>query len=391
MEPIAAIVGAGMTKFGDFPTKSIKEIFSEAYQEMKNSVDRGFDPKRIEAAFIGSLSCGSGFQLGQSGPLLMGFVGLSHVPTTHVENACGSGGFALYSAVNAIAAGKYDVVLAAGYEKMNDVSSTKRKYWLGVSGDTEFERLAGSTFAGIYAIMANRYMHEYGLKHEHLLMAAIKNHNNAMDNPKAQFRNPLDMETALKGVPVAYPFNIWDCSSTTDGAAIVMVVNPKIAREFTDRPVYIIGSAVGGDQLAIHDRPTFCGLAAARRAAQQAYAQAGIGPQDIDMAEVHDCFTIAEILSYADLGFCEEGQAGRLLEEGATLRTGRIPVNVSGGLKAKGHPLGATGISQAYEIFNQMRGTAQNPVRQLPDVEFAISHNVGGSGGAVAVHIYWRG
>lgn len=391
MKPIAAIVGAGMTKFGDFPTKSIKELFGEAYQELGKSVDKGFDPKRIEAGFIGSLSCGSGFQLGQSGALLMGFVGLPGVPTTHVENACGSGGFALYSAVNAIAAGKYDVVLAAGYEKMNDVSATKRKYWLGVSGDTEFERLAGSTFAGIYAIMANRYMHEYDLKHEHLLMTAIKNHDNAADNPKAQFKNRLTMEQALKGIPVAYPFSIWDCSSTTDGAAALLVVKPEIAKEFTEHPIYIIGSAVGGDQLAIHDRPSFCGLAAARQAAQAAYSQAGIGPRDINMAEVHDCFSIAEILAYGDLGFCEEGQAGRLLEEGATLRTGRIPVNASGGLKAKGHPLGATGISQAYEIFNQMRGTAQNPVRQLPNVEFAISHNVGGSGGAVAVHIYWRG
>lgn len=386
-----AIIGAGQTKYGDYPNKGVKELFAEAYFEMLQSVDQGLEPQQIQAAYIGCLSAGSGFQLGQLAPLLMGHVGLPSVNAVRIENACGSGGYSLHTAACAVASGKYDLVIAAGVEKMRDVSSSKGRYWLGVSGDTEYERLAGSTFAGIYALMAARYMHDFGMQREHLSMVAVKNHRNAVANPKAQFRKEITMEQALKGVPVAHPFNVWDCSPTTDGAAVVLLCNAKLAKSFTDKPVYLRGFGAASDYLAIHDRNSITSLAATQKAAAEAYKQAGVGPRDIDFAEVHDCFTIAEIMAYGDLGFCEVGQGHKLLEEGYTRPDGKLPVNASGGLKAKGHPIGATGCGMAVEIFKQLRGEAKEPSRQIKNARFALSHNVGGSGGTAAVFVYQRG
>ena len=383
-----AIVGAGQTPYGDFPARGVKELFAEAYVEMLKSVDKGIDPKEIKAAYIGSLSCGSGFQLGQLAPLLLGHVGLPHAAAIRVENACASSGFALYSAALAVASGKADVVLAAGVEKMRDISSNKSRYWLGVSGDTEFERLAGLTFAGIYALIAARYMHDYGLTREQLAKVPIKNHQNGLLNPKAQLRRKITLDDVLSGAPVAHPLNIWDCCPTTDGACTVLLCAAERAREFTDKPVYIIGFGAGSDYLAVQDRDVVTSFKAVRTAAAEAYRQAGVKPDDIDFAEVHDCFSIAEMVAYHDLGFCGEGEAGRLLDEGVTFPDGKLPVNVSGGLKSKGHPIGATGCGQAYEIFKQLRGQAEEPARQVPNAEIALSHNVGGSGGTATVFIY---
>lgn len=389
MEKVA-IIGAGQSYYGEFIAKGVKELFADAYADAIKSVDKGLDPQKIKVAYIGSLSSGSGFQLGQLAPLLMGHVGLPNVAAIRVESACASAGMALYSAVNAVASGKCDIAIAGGVEKMKDVSSAKTKYWLGISGDTEYERLAGSTFAGIYASVATRYMYEYGLTREQLSKVAVKNHKHAAKNPKAQFRNEVSLEKVMAGAPVAYPFNIWDCCPTTDGAAVVIICNAKIAKEFTDNPVYISGYGAASDYLALHDRETITSFKAARLAAEDAYQQARLSPQDIDFAEVHDCFTIAEVVAYGDLGFCEPGQAGRLLDEGETNFGGRIPVNVSGGLKAKGHPIGATGVGMAVEIFNQLRSQAKEPTRQIPNAEIALSHNVGGSGGTASVFIYTR-
>lgn len=385
-----AIIGAGQTTYGEFLTKGVKELFAWAFKDMLRSVDKGIDCREVQLAYIGSLSAGSGFQLGQLAALLMGHVGLPHVPAIRVENACASGGFALYSAICAVASGKCDIALAGGVEKMRDVSSTKARYWLGISGDTEFERLAGLTFAGIYALVASRYMHEFGLTREQLAKVAVKNHRYGFMNPKAQFRREVTLETVVAGAPVAYPLNLWDCCPMTDGAAVVLVCSEERAKEFTDHPVYIVGYGAGTDYLAVQDRDCITSFKAARMAAQEAYKQAGIKPKDIDFAEVHDCFSIAEVVAYYDLGFCEKGEAGRLLDEEATSLGGRIPVNVSGGLKSKGHPIGATGCGQAYEIFNQLRGQTQNPERQIKNVEIGLSHNVGGSGGTATVFIYKR-
>lgn len=385
-----AIIGAGQTPYGEFATKGVKELFADAFVEAVKSVDKGIDPREIKIAYIGSLSSGSGFQLGQLAPLLMGHVGLPTTAAIRVESACASAGMALYSAVMAVASGKYDIALAGGVEKMRDVSSTKTKYWLGISGDTEYERLAGATFSGIYATVASRYMHDYGLTREQLSKVAVKNHKHGALNPKAQFRKEVSLETAMNGAPVAYPFNIWDCCPTTDGAAAVIICNAERAKEFTDNPVYISGYGAASDYLAIQDRESITSFKAARLAAQEAYRQAKLAPTDIDLAEVHDCFSIAEVVAYQDLGFCEMGESGRLLDEGTTAFGGKIPVNVSGGLKSKGHPIGATGCGQAVEIFHQLRGEAEQPARQVQGAEIGLSHNVGGSGGTAAVFIYTR-
>jgi len=389
MEKIA-IIGAGQTPYGDFATKGVKELFAEAYMSAVRSVDKGIDPKEIKIAYIGSLSAGSGFQLGQIAPLVMGHVGLPNVPAIRVESACASAGMALFSAAMAVASGKCDIAVAGGVEKMRDVSSLKTKYWLGISGDTEYERLAGATFAGIYATIAQRYMHEFGLTREQLAKIPVKNHRYGAMNPKAQLRKEVSLETVLAGAPVAYPFNIWDCCPTTDGAAVVILCNANRTKEFTDKPVFLAGYGAASDYLAIHDRESIISFPAARIAADDAYNQAGLTPQDIDVAEVHDCFSIAEALAYQDLGFCELGKAGQLLDEGATELGGRIPVNVSGGLKSKGHPIGATGCGQAVEIFHQLRSEVQEPSRQVQDAEFGLSHNVGGSGGSATVFVYSR-
>jgi len=384
-----ALIGAGQSRYGEFPEKGIKELFFEAYKDMVASVDKGIDPKAIDAAYIGNLGSG-GFQLGNMSALVSEYAGLPYIHTVRVENACASGGYALVAAVMDVLSGAHKMVLAGGVEKMTDVSSSKQKYWLGVSGDTEYERLAGTTFSGLYALIAHRHMHEFGTKREHLSMVAVKNHKNGSQNPKAQFQREITLEQAMKGPMVAYPLNLFDCCSTTDGASAVLVCDADLAKQFTDAPVFVTGFGTSSDYLAIHDRRSTVTLEGTRRAAEQAYKMAGVGPKDIQVAEVHDCFTIAELLAYEDLGFCEKGKAGMFIEEGHTQIGGDKPVNASGGLKSKGHPIGSTGTGMAYEMFNQLRGTVQKPSRQVKGAETGLIHNVGGSGGTVAVTVMRR-
>jgi len=384
-----ALVGAGQSRYGDFPDKGIKELFLEAYKDMVVSVDRGYDPKMVESAYIGNLGSG-GFQLGNMSALVSEYVGLPHINTMRIENACASGGYALVAAIMDVMSGAHKVTIAGGVEKMTDVSGTKQKYWLGVSGDTEYERLAGTTFAGLYALIAQRHMHEFGTKREHLSMVAVKNHKNGAQNPKAQFQREITLEQAMKGPIVAAPLNLFDCCSTTDGASAVLVVDAEMAKQFTDTPVYVAGFGTSSDYLAIHDRVSTVTLEGSKKASSRAYEMAGLGPKDMQVAEVHDCFTIAELLAYEDLGFCEKGRSGQFLEEGHTQLGGDKPINPSGGLKSKGHPIGSTGTGQAYEMFNQLRGTVQRPTRQVKGAEIGLIHNVGGSGGTVSVTILRR-
>jgi len=384
-----AIVGAGQSKYGEFPEKGIKELFFDAYKDMAASVDKGLDPRAIEAAYIGNLGSG-GFQLGNMSALVAEYCGLPYIHTVRVENACGSGGYALVAAVMDVMSGNSKLAIAGGVEKMTDVSGTKQKYWLGVSGDTEYERLAGTTFSGLYGLIAHRHMHTFGTKREHLSMVAVKNHKNGAQNPKAQFQREITLEQAMKAPIVAYPLNLFDCCSTTDGASAVLVCDAEVAKQYTDTPIYVTGFGTSSDYLAIHDRIDTCTLEGTKRAGQKAYKMAGRSPKDMQLAEVHDCFTIAELLAYEDLGFCEKGKAGQFIEEGHTQITGDRPINASGGLKSKGHPIGSTGTGQAYEMFNQLRGKVDKPSRQIKGAERGLIHNVGGSGGTVAVSILER-
>lgn len=386
-----AIVGAGQTPFGDHPDKSVKELFRDAVDAMAATVDKGFDPGRIEAAYIGSLSCGQGMQLGNFAPALLDYAGLPPVPALHVENACASGGFAFLQAVLAVASGQYRCVLAAGVEKMRDVSGEKGRYWLGISGDTEYERLAGLTFAGVFAMMAQRLIHAGAITREHLAEVAAKNHRHAALNPVAQLRRPITREQVAKAPVVAYPLTGLDCCPTSDGAACALVMDAALAHELSDNPVYVIGCGAASDKLALHSRADTTRLTAAHDAAQAAYRMAGIGPDALDLVEVHDCFTIAEMLAYAELGLSPLDQAGARLLAGEFNLGGRLPVNTSGGLKAKGHPIGATGISQAAEMFHQLRGEAQNPERQVPGARTGLSYNMGGSGASAVCFVYRQG
>jgi acetyl-CoA acetyltransferase len=375
----AAIVGAGMGAFGVRP-ESPKRLFAEAVAEAFRSVEKGMDASDVQEAWVGSTAFG-GWQLGNTAAYLVEQAGLPGVPARRVENACASSGFALRDAVLAIRSGAVDVALVGGFEKMNDVSGIHKRYWLGVSGDTAWERMAGATFPGVYAMMAARHMHEYGTTREDLARVAVKNHANGAKNPKAQFQKPITLEKALASPMVAAPLTMFDCCSTTDGAAAVLLASERVARRYTDTPVWVEGSGAATDYLAVHDRPTLTTLEATRRAARQAYDEARVTPAQVHVAEVHDCFTIAEVLAVEDLGFAEKGEGGRY--------QGDVKVNTSGGLKAKGHPLGATGAGQAVEAFEQLQGHAG--ARQSPGAEVALTHNVGGSGATCVVHVYRRG
>ena len=409
-----AVVGAGMSQFGAFPGKASRDLFVEAFQAMRASVDKGLNPEEIEALFIGNYSSDLFEGQGHVAPIMADWVGLTPRPATRVEDACASSGVALRQGIMAIASGLHDVVLVGGVEKMTDLPIAEVTDTLATAGDVLYEIPAGFTFPGFYAAMASAYMHRYGAGPEALMRVAMKNHENGALNAKAQFNLTIadvmakkKASAAKKGRPlpdwademaflhddranpmIAWPLRLFDCSPVTDGATAVLLVSEEMAKTFSDDPVYIVGSGQASDA-ALHDRPDLTSIGAAKRASQMAYEMAGVTPADIKIAEVHDCFTIAEIIATEDVGFFAEGQGYEAAEEGFTSRRGPKPINTSGGLKSKGHPVGASGAGQAVEIFKQMRGQAGE--RQVDrDVNLALTHNVGGTGQTAVVHIYER-
>lgn len=409
-----AVVGVGMSQFGVFPEKTTRDLFVEAFQEMRASVDKGLDPEDIEALFIGNYSSELFEGQGHTAPIMADWVGLTSRPATRVEDACASSGVALRQGLMAIASGLHDVVLVGGIEKMNNLPIAQVTDALATAGDVLYEIPAGFTFPGFYAAMATAYMHRYGARPEALMRVGLKNHDNGALNPKAQFNMRIadvmarrQASAAKKGRPIpqwedemaflhdesanptiAWPLRLFDCSPVTDGATAVLLVSEAIAHNFSDDPVYVIGSGQASDT-ALHDRPDLTQIGAAQQASKRAYAMAGVTPTDVKVAEVHDCFTIAEIIATEDLGFFAPGQGHEAAEEGLTARHGPHPINTSGGLKAKGHPVGASGTGQVVEVFKQMRGQAGE--RQVErDVDLALTHNVGGTGQTCVVHIYER-
>jgi acetyl-CoA C-acetyltransferase len=385
--PKASIIGAGHTRFGVLP-QGPRALLRAALTGAFASVDRNLEPKEVEEAFLGTLGF-SGWQLGNASSVLAEELGGTPVPTTRVENACASSGFALRAATAAIESGHRDLVLVVGLEKMTDPPSARRRYWLGVSGDTEWERSAGLTFAGVYGLMASRHMHDFGTTPEALAEVAVKNHDNGLLNPNAHFQKRIDREQVLAASRVADPLGLFDCCPVSDGAVALLLASPRVARRYTDRPVHVVGTGAGSDSLALQERGSLTSLAATRRAAEEALRQSGLRRKEISFLEVHDCFTIAEILALEDLGFVPEGEGGPVTLSGATRRGGPLPVNPDGGLKAKGHPIGATGASQAYEAFTQLRGSAG--ARQVKGATSALTHNVGGSGASATVTLFTAG
>ncbi len=410
-----AIVGAGMSKFGAYQDKTVRDLFVEAFLEMKASVDKGLDVTEIEALYVGTAMTEFFEWQGHTAPIMASWIGMVPKPATRIEDACATSGVAVREGIIAVASGLYDVVLVGGVERMTAVPTEQVTEILALGSDAFYEAAVGFTFPGLYAAMATAHMHKYGTKPEHFMKLAIKNHNNGALNPKAQFNASIRdiMNTRIarakeKGQPlptwkdemeflndpqanpiVAWPLRLFDCSPITDGAACVLLVAEEIAKNFTDNPIYIIGTGQGSDH-ALHERADLTSLLSAKIAAQQAYEMARVTPADIQLAEVHDCFTIAEIIATEDLGFFKPGEGAKAAEEGLTARDGAKPINTSGGLKAKGHPVGASGAAQVVEIWQQLRGQA-GP-RQIPGktLSLGLTHNVGATGGTCVVHIYER-
>ena len=382
-----AIIGAGLTKFGELWDLSFRQMMIEA--GARAIEDAGIDGKRIDAAYIGNMSAGQFIGQEHIASLIADHAGLTPIPCTRVEAACASGGLALRQAVIAVGSGIHDFVVAAGIEKMTDVLTEQTTGALATASDQEWEAYVGATFPALYALMARRHMYEFGTTEEQMAMVAVKNHHNACLNPCAQYHTEITIEDVLKSTPVCTPLKLLDCSPITDGAACLILAPLEEARRHTDVPVLVEGTGQASDTISLHDRRSLVGLRATVEAARTAYSMAGMGPANVDLAEVHDCFTIAELMAIEDLGFCEKGEGGKLIEGGETALGGRIPINPSGGLKGKGHPVGATGIAQAVELVQQLRGEAGK--RQVEGAEIGLTHNVGGAGGTAVVHLLRRG
>ena len=378
-----SIIGIGCTKFGEHWSKSFRQLIAEAGIEAILSA--GVEGKDIEALYGGSMASGRFIGQEHIGALIADQLGLNPIPATRVENACASGGTALRSGYMSIKSGEYDIVAVGGVEKMTDVGVEQAAIALGGAGDQETELFHGASFPALYALMARAHMKEFGTTEEQLAAVSVKNHHNAMLNPKAQFHREITIEDVMKSSYIATPLKLLDCSPITDGAAAVILCESEKAREICENPIEIIASAQASDSLALAGRKSLSETMAAEIAAKQAFEKAKITAKDVDFAEVHDCFTIAEILAIEAIGFCEKGKGGKFTADGKTALNGEIPVNVSGGLKGKGHPVGATGIAQAVEAVLQLRGQAEK--RQVKDAKIGLTHNVGGSGATAIIHL----
>jgi acetyl-CoA C-acetyltransferase len=320
------------------------------------------------------------------GPLMADHLGMAGVPSTRVESACASGGVALRSAFFEVASGASDLVLAAGVEKMNDGADVTAV--LATAADQESEVYHGVTFPGLYALIARAHMETHGTTLEELAAVSVKNHRHGALNPKAQFRSEVTLEQVMGSSLVADPLRLLHCSPVSDGAAAVLLCPLSRAPEFTARPIKIRGSGMATSAMALADRRDLAFLDAVQLAGNRAYEMARLGPRDIHVAEVHDCFAIAELCALEALCFTERGRAGEATRSGETALGGRIPINTSGGLKSKGHPVGATGVAQVIEIVEQLRGDAGD--RQVKDAAIGLTQNMGGSGASSVVHIFER-
>jgi acetyl-CoA C-acetyltransferase len=382
MRPVA-VIGVGKTPFGAFPDRDLRSLAVEAGEKCLRNANAA--PDQIQSFYLGNFS-GPAF-VGQNhlAPYVSNALQIRGVPATRIEAACASSGSAFYHAWSEVASGINDIVMVVGVEKMTSQTTARTSEILAQAGDCSGEMRAGNTFASLFAMIARRHMHDFGTKKEHLASVAVKNHANGALNPDAHMRKTITLEQAMGGKPIADPLNIYDCSLISDGAAAVILAPLDRAAEFTKKPVRVLGIAQASDYVALDEKPDITTFPAVRRGAEKAYAMAGLGPNDIQFAEVHDCFTIAEIIATEDLGFVARGKGGPYAFEGCTLRTGPRPVNTSGGLKAKGHPVGATGVAQICDLVLQIRGEAGE--RQIPRHEIGLAENLGGSGGTCVVTI----
>lgn len=409
-----AMVGAGMSPFGIFAERDSKDLFIEAFQTMLASVDKGVDPRDIDALYLGNFTNDFFVEQSHWGPILTDALGLIPKPATRTEGACASSAIAFREGVFAIASGFYDMVLVGGVEDMSKRSTADVAEGLSLAA-SPYERQSGFTFPGVFGAIATAYFAQYGATRQHLMDVTIKSHNNAPLNPKAQYRTSIKsiMEHKVerarregKVVPqwadekefladpranpvIAWPMHLFDCSPISDGAGCVLLVGAELARDFTDAPLYVAGLGQASGR-SLHAAEALTYFEATRHAAAEAYAMAGLGPEDIQVAEVHDCFSIAEILHMEDLGFCKAGEGYKAVEEGITRLDGPKPINTSGGLKCKGHPVGATGVAQLVELWEQLRHQAGPRQVPNPNLRLGAAHNLGGTGGTCTVTLLER-
>jgi acetyl-CoA C-acetyltransferase len=375
------MVGAGMIPFGELFHLGMKEMLPAAVGEALASVDNGLQTADIDAVWFGQLQASDGHPAG----VLADSCGLLEVPVTRVENQCATGNDAVRQATYAIASGYVDIALVVGADKTRETSASGTFWdWMGLARDRAWDYPLGLIAPASFALHVTRYMHEYSITPEHLAMVAVKNHHNAVTNPVSHLKFEITVEQVLSAPRVVGPFGMLDCTPQSDGAAAVILASEEAAKRLTAKPVWVRGVGLGLDRVMHAHKADMTTFPATLRAAKRAYAMAGVTPEDIDVAELHDCFTGVELMDYEDLGFCGRGEAGRFIESGATQLDGRLPVNPSGGLKAKGHPPGATGVAQCVELFHQLRGEAAN---QVASPRWGLAQNIGGPTAVAAVTI----
>ncbi len=376
----AAVVGIGQTKFGEMWDQSLRDLALES--SLAAIKDANIQANELEAIFVGNMSAGGFVGQEHVGALLADRLGLQ-VPAVRLEAACASGSVAFRNAYLAVASGKYDLVLVNGVEKMTEIKTDEASSVLMSAGDDEWESSIGLTFAGQYALMARAHMHRFGTTREQLAMVSVTNHKNAVGNKYAQFPFPVTLDAVMKAPLVADPLRLLDCSPITDGSASVVLASEKIARKFSS-PIWILASEQGADTIALHDRASLTEMQSTKIAGKSAFELSGLKQKDIDVAELHDCFSINEVINLEDMGFCKKGDGGKFVEQGNVEVGGEMPVNTAGGLKAIGHPVGATGVRQIIDLVAQLRGKATN---QVKGAKTGLSLNIGGAGATAVVNI----
>ena len=376
------VLGAGSTKYGRLDD-SISDITIQASVDAIESA--GIEPKEIKAGYISNVFGIADKQV-HLGPVVMSNLGISERPSLSIESACGSGSVAFREAFTNVAGGFYDAVLVTGVEKVTHTGTEWTTTYFSYCSDFFYEGGAGASFPGLFASIARAYLNEFKATEEDFAEVAVKNHDNGLLNPKAHLRKKITVDDVMKSAVVASPLKLYDCCPFSDGASSVILCNESFAKEHNKDYIQVIGSGRGGSSAALQDREHLTTIPSTKIAAKAAYKMAGVTPKDIDFAEVHDCFTIAEIIDTEDLGFFEKGQGVQAVREGQTKRNGQIPINPSGGLKSKGHPIGATGVGQVVEVYDQLTGKAGE--RTVKDAKIGLTQNFGATGASCAVHIF---
>jgi acetyl-CoA C-acetyltransferase len=378
------IIGIGHGVFGRRSDATVQELAFEAFRDALK--DAGIGREDIDASVIGSVP---EYHKQRSLPgVVQEYLGLNPKPTWLTEVACASGSAAIRTAWMSIKAGEHNMVAVIGCQKMTELSTPEILALMGRVGEVQWESVFGTTFPAYYALFAQRHMYEFGTKREQLLEVAVKNHFYGAKNKNALFQKEITMQKALESEDVSTPLQVYDCCANADGAACVILANEGRAKEISEKTVWLDGMGCATASMSVLRRPNLVGLPSAEQAANKAYEMAGVQAGDIKVAEVHDCFTVAEIMAYEDLGFCKKGEGGPFISDRQTYIGGKVPVNVDGGLKAKGHPIGTTGVSMTYEIAKQLRGECGD--RQVPDADVGLTHNVGGIGQYCFVQVLRR-